>query len=92
MNWGGWVLLLLVANLVSALAVIGSKQETRHLEDGLQQQRLVQDRLNTEWSQLQLEEAVWSGLGRIEQVARDKLGMQAPRTYHILPDSGESQP
>lgn len=85
MRSGFWVLILLLANLVSALTVIRSKQETRHLENELQQQRLAQDRLDSEWSQLRLEEAVWSGLGRIEKVARDKLGMQPPRSYHIVP-------
>lgn len=82
-----WVLVLLAANLLSSLAVVAAKQESRRLENDLQLQRLAQDGFETEWLQLRLEEAVWSGLGRIEQVARDKLGMQAPRSYSIVPDA-----
>lgn len=84
MTRGLWLVILLAVNLLSSLAVIATKQESRRLENELQKQRFAQDHYDTEWLQLQLEEAVWSSLGRIEQVAHDKLGMQTPPSYHLV--------
>ncbi len=36
--------------------------------------------LDVEWGQLQLEQSTWATHTRVEQIARDKLGMHAPRT------------
>lgn len=81
---GFWVVLLVAADLASAIAVIDAKHESRQLQDELQQLRAVQDQINTEWAQLQLEESAWAGQGRMEQIARDKLGMREPQAYTIV--------
>lgn len=84
MRAGLLVVLLVLADLGSAIAVIKAKHESRSLQNELQELRMVRDRLNTEWSQLQLEESAWAGQGRMEQVAREKLGMHEPPAYTIV--------
>ena len=68
--------------LASAIGLVYSKHQSRKLFVELQQLRHQVDALNTEWSQLQLEQSAWSGHGRIERVARKKLSM-------VMPESGD---
>lgn len=68
--------------LASAVLLVYSKHQSRKLFVEVQQMRYEIDALNTEWSQLQLEQSAWSGHGRIERVARKQLSM-------ITPDSGD---
>jgi cell division protein FtsL len=75
---------LLVVTLVSAIGVVQAKHESRARLNELQQLRVEQDRLETEWSQLQLEESAWANLGRIEQIARERMGMREPQNYSVI--------
>jgi cell division protein FtsL len=75
---------LLLAMLVSAVGVVQAKHESRALLNELQHLRVEQDRLDTEWSQLQLEESAWANHGRIEQIARERLGMREPENYSVI--------
>jgi len=68
--------------LTSAIVLVYSKHQSRKLFVELQQLRHQVDALNTEWSQLQLEQSAWSGHGRIERIARNKLSM-------VMPESGD---
>ncbi|HET8552689.1 MAG TPA: cell division protein FtsL [Gammaproteobacteria bacterium] len=70
---------LVLALLVSAVAVISAVHRNRTLFAELQQLRQQRDQLNVEWGKLQLEESTWATHARIEQVARDKLGMRMPQ-------------
>lgn len=70
--------------LGSALIVVETKHENRTLVHQLEQLRLEKARLETEWSQLQLEEATLAHHGRVEQIARDKLGMTDPADTRIV--------
>lgn len=81
------VIVLLPANLASALAVVQAKHESRELQNDLQSNRLERDRIETEWSQLQLEESAWANHGRVDKIARKKLGMREPETYVIVMES-----
>ncbi len=76
------VTLLFSLVLASAVLLIYSKHQSRKLFVELQQLRYEVDGLNTEWSQLQLEQSAWSGHGRIERVARKQLSM-------VMPESGD---
>lgn len=71
--------------LVSALAVVKTKHENRTLVHQLDQLRAEKARLETEWAQLQIEEATLAHHGRVEQIARDKLGMTEPVETVIVP-------
>jgi len=75
-----WISLsLLVASvLISALAVVYAKHQTRGLFAELQQLEGTQDRMDTEWGQLQLEESTWATHGRVELLSRRQLEMVIP--------------
>ncbi len=61
--------------LGSALGVVYVKYENRKLFVELQALQARKDQMDIEWSQLQLEQSTWATHGRIEEVARDRLGM-----------------
>lgn len=69
---------LVVANVVSALAVVQARHEHRQLFVQLSRLERARDELNIEFGRLQLEQATWSESNRIDQVARDRLGMKFP--------------
>ncbi len=73
--------LLFALMMVSAILLVYSKHQSRMLFVELQQLKGEVNALNTEWSQLQLEQGAWSGHGRIESMAREHLSMIVP-----LPD------
>jgi cell division protein FtsL len=77
-------LILALAVIASALAVIRVKHENRMLTSEIEKQRVERERLDMEWSQLQLEEAALSHHARIERMARDNLQMSEPREYVIV--------
>ncbi len=78
------VTLLFSFVLGSAILLIYSKHQSRKLFVELQQLRYQVDALNTEWSQLQLEQSAWSGHGRIEDVARKQLSMVMPEPVDVV--------
>lgn len=70
---------LLAALLGSALAAVYAKHLNRKLFTELQALIDERDRLNVDWSRLQVEQSVWSTHARVEQLARDEMGMHSPR-------------
>ena len=68
----------------SAILLIYSKHQSRKLFVELQQLRYQVDALNTEWSQLQLEQSAWSEHGRIERIARKQLSMVMPEPDQVV--------
>lgn len=64
--------------MVCALWVVQNKHEHRRLTTEFDRARAERSRLELEWSQLQLEEATLASHSRIEQVARERLGMWEP--------------
>lgn len=78
------ILFLTLAALVTALSVIEIRHENRLLFAELQRLQQERDALNTEWEQLLLEEGAWSQHGRIEQMARTRLGMRMPGREQIV--------
>ena len=78
------VTLLFSLVLASAILLVYSKHQSRKLFVELQQLRYQVDALNTEWSQLQLEQSAWSGHGRIERVASKRLSMVMPVSSEVV--------
>jgi cell division protein FtsL len=78
------VTLLFGLLLGSAILLIYSKHQSRKLFVELQQLNYQVDVLNTEWSQLQLEQSAWSGHGRIERIARNRLSMVMPNPADVI--------
>ncbi|MGQ0586631.1 MAG: cell division protein FtsL [Gammaproteobacteria bacterium] len=86
MNRRDWAftLALVVAVTGSAVIVVQTKHENRTLVHELEQLRAEKARLETEWAQLQLEEATLAHHGRVEQIARDKLRMREPQDTRVV--------
>jgi len=78
------ITLLFSLALGSAILLIYSKHQSRKLFVELQQLKYEVDALNTEWSQLQLEQSAWSGHGRIERIARSRLSMIMPEPDSVV--------
>ena len=78
------LLMLLVADVVSALAIVGARQEHRTLFVQATRLEKARDDLNIQFGRLQLEQATWSEANRIDQVARDRLGMKFPEGADIV--------
>ena len=82
-----WMLALLpvlwIAVLASAIAVVRARHEARTLFVQLEQLSAERDRLNIEWSQLQLEQSAWSNHGFVERVASDRLHMTFPAPNEV---------
>ncbi len=67
--------LLLALVVLSALAVVYSKHQSRKLFVELNSLQKTRDAMEVEWGQLQLEQSTWATSGRIEKLARQRLGM-----------------
>jgi len=83
---GAWLLLdgvLMIAMLTSAIAVVWSRNESRELFMRLTTLQNRRDALNVEFGRLELEQATWADPARIEQVARQQLGMINPPPQDI---------
>ena len=70
--------LLLAVVVACALAVINSQHHARKLFSELEMAQAAQQKLNEEWTQLQLEQGTWATNKRIESVAAKRLGMRPP--------------
>jgi cell division protein FtsL len=70
--------------VVSAMALIYTKHESRKLFVELEQLTQERDELNIEWGQLQIEQSTWAQHARIEQVARDDLALVRPASTEVF--------
>lgn len=77
-------LFLLIAVVLSALAVVSTNHRARKLFIEFEHEQQRMRALEVEWGQLQLEQSTWATHARIEQIARDKLGMHPPRPGQIV--------
>jgi cell division protein FtsL len=72
------LLLLLVVNVATAVALVISRHSHRQLFVELNRLEGQRDELNIEFGRLQLEQATWADTQRIERIAREQLGMKNP--------------
>jgi cell division protein FtsL len=77
-------LFMLAAVLISALAVVSTNHRARKLVTEFEREQERMRALEVEWGQLQLEQSTWATHARIEQIARDRLGMHPPRPNQII--------
>lgn len=70
--------------LLSALAVIGSKYQSRALFIEIQAQKIKLDKHEVEWGQLQLELTTLTEENRVERVAKDQLKLKMPARGQII--------
>ncbi|MBV5310955.1 cell division protein FtsL [Chromatium okenii] len=85
MRSGFWLVgVLTFAVIVSAVAMVYIKYETRLHFGRLQDLRAQRDAIDIEWNRLRLEEAALSTHVRVERKARYELNMFAPRFSDVL--------
>ena len=77
------VVVFAVVCVMSALALIYTKHESRKLFVELEALTHERDQLNIEWGQLQIEQSTWATHARIEQVATDDLALVRPEATEI---------
>lgn len=77
------VLAFAVVCVLSALALVYTKHESRKLFVELEALTHERDQLNIEWGQLQIEQSTWSTHARIEQVATEDLSLMRPEPTDI---------
>ena len=70
--------LLLAVVVACALAVITTQHRARRIFSELETAQVAQQKLNEEWTQLQLEQGTWATNRRIESIASKRLGMRQP--------------
>lgn len=75
---------LLVACLVSGIGVIYSVHKVRMLYGEIQQLQGEQDRLDSEYEKLLLEQSAWAAYSRVDELSRDELNMVSPDTDAIV--------
>lgn len=75
---------LILANLVSAIGVVHARYRHRQLFVELSRLEKGRDELNIEFSRLQLEQATWAESNRVDQIARTRLGMKTPEPADIV--------
>lgn len=76
--------LLLASIFASALNLVLERDRARSLFIDLQAVRKQKDELDREWGQLLLEQGTWGAHGRVEDIARGKLGMTVPMPEQIV--------
>ncbi len=78
------VITLALVVLISAVAVVEAKHESRKRFVALQALENERDRMNVEWGQLQLEQGTWATHSRIESIAHKRLHMVIPEMESIV--------
>jgi len=72
-----------VVCVMSAMALIYTKHESRKLFVELEALTTERDELNIEWGQLQIEQSTWATHARIERVATEELSLARPKPTEI---------
>lgn len=78
------IVMLLLANVASAIGVIYARHRHRQLFVELSRLERSRDELNIEFGRLQLEQATVAESNRIDQIARVRLGMKFPETNDVV--------
>ena len=78
------VLVFAVVCVMSAMALVYTKHESRKLFVELETLTHERDELNIEWGQLQIEQSTWAQHARIEKVATEDLSLVRPENTEIF--------
>ena len=69
--------------VMSAIALIYAKHESRKLFVELEALTTERDELNIEWGQLQIEQSTWATHALIERIATEELSLVRPKPTKI---------
>lgn len=75
--------LLLLATVATAMGSTYARHQSRILFVELQSLEAERDAMNVEWGQLQLEQSTHTTHGKVEEAARQRLGMQIPAPQQV---------
>jgi cell division protein FtsL len=70
--------------MLTAMAVVTLRHQSRLLFVEYQSLQAARDSLNIEWGKLLLEEGAWSEHRRVETLARDRLRMATPVARRVV--------
>lgn len=76
--------LLVALAVASALGVVASQHHARKLFTALEREQTRTHGLEVEWGQLQLEQSTWAAHGRVEKLARERLGLRPPVAGQVV--------
>ena len=82
--------IILVAFTGSSIGVIYAAHKTREMYRQLQSLQQIQDDLDSEYEKLLLEQGAWARYVRVDQLAREELGMipPPPESLVVIRDAG----
>lgn len=80
----GWLLLVWVLMLGTALAVPYSAHWTRQLLNELAAEMDQREKAQAEWGRLVLEQSTWTAHSRVESTATRQLGMRVPEPGEVI--------
>lgn len=69
---------IFVATIASAIGVVQVRHEGRQRYSELRSLLAERDELNVEYGRMQLEQATWAEMSRVERMAREELGLVPP--------------
>ncbi len=78
------LVVLLACTVASAIGVVYMRHRHRELFVQLSRLEHERDELNIEFGRLQLEQATWAEANRVDQIARERLGMKFPEAADIV--------
>jgi cell division protein FtsL len=78
------IALLLLGVVASAIGVVYARHRHRQAFIALSALESARDELNIEFGRLQLEQATWAETNRIDQIARNQLGMKFPEGADVV--------
>ena len=78
------LLLLLAGIAATALGVVLTTFNSRHLLNQLQKLEQERNQLQVEWGQLLLEQSSLVAQGQMEETAIRELGMEVPNMEHVV--------
>ena len=74
---------LSVLIVMSAIAVVYARHESRGQFTQLQSLIVQRDALEVDWGRLQIEQSTWSAYARVERQARKRMAMRIPSPEEI---------
>ena|SRR5690554_181958 len=80
----GWLLLVWMLMLGTALAVPYSAHWTRQLLNELAAEMHQREKAQAEWGRLVLEQSTWTAHSRVESIATRQLGMSVPEPSEVI--------
>jgi len=78
------VFIFALVSVLSAIALVYTKHDSRKLFVELEALTHQRDGLNIEWGQLQIEQSTWAQHARIEKVATKDLALVRPEATEIF--------